>query len=179
MSQREEWPAWATEPIHVVDADPAWQVRGEQERQTLEDCLAPWVRDRIEHVGSTAVPGLPAKPIIDLQAAVADLEVADAVAATLAPYGWYFVGPGLDRRPWRRLFVKVVDGHRAAHLHLMTAGSSRLSEQRAFRDALATDLALRKAYAALKRDLAAQHTDRAAYTDAKGDFVRMVLSRSG
>jgi len=70
VSGQQHWPAWATEP---VDADPAWTVQGEQERDHLETLLAPWLIAHIEHVGSTAIPDLPAKPIIDLQAPVSDL----------------------------------------------------------------------------------------------------------
>jgi GrpB-like predicted nucleotidyltransferase (UPF0157 family) len=58
--------AWATEPVDLVDADPGWIVRGEQERAHLATLLAPWLVGRVEHVGSTAIPELPAKPIIDL-----------------------------------------------------------------------------------------------------------------
>ena len=60
---------------------------------------------RRPNVGSTAVPGLAAKPILDLQAAVADLACAPRIAAVVAPTGWHHVPPVLDRRPWRRFFV--------------------------------------------------------------------------
>ena len=60
MSGDPLWPAWATEPVDLVDADPAWIVQGEQERDQLETLLAPWLIARIEHVGSTAIPDLPA-----------------------------------------------------------------------------------------------------------------------
>jgi hypothetical protein len=73
VSGQQHWPAWATEPVDLVDADPAWTVQGEQERDHLETLLAPWLIAHIEHVGSTAIPDLPAKPIIDLQAPVSDL----------------------------------------------------------------------------------------------------------
>ena len=65
---------------------------------------------------------------------MADLSVADDVAATLAPFGWHFVGPELDQWPWRRFFVKVMDERRRVHLHLMTVGDPRWDEQLAFRD---------------------------------------------
>ncbi|WP_081845396.1 GrpB family protein [Mycolicibacterium aromaticivorans] len=70
-------PPWATEPVDLVGADPSWAVRGEQERDYLETMLTPWLIGRIAHVGSTSIPNLPAKPIIDLQAPVADLADAD------------------------------------------------------------------------------------------------------
>ena len=119
-------------------------------------------------VGSTAVPGLAAKPILDLQAAVADLRCAPSIAAVLGPEHWHYVDPDLDARPWRRFFIKASDGHRVAHLHVMTLGSARWSEQLAFRDALRADRRLVESYAAMKVALAAQHADdREAYSAAK------------
>lgn len=172
------WPAWAAETVDVRPPDAAWQERGEQERQLLEASLAPWLVASVEHVGSTAVPGLAAKPILDLQAAVADLQCAPCIADTLAPTGWHYVVPDLDGRPWRRFFVKVADGRRAAHLHLMTRDSARWKEQLVFRDALRADPTLAETYATLKRTLAAQHADdRELYTAAKTDFVHAVLAR--
>ena len=114
MSGEQPWPDWATEPVDLVDADPSWTVRGEQERDNLETLLAPWLITRIEHIGSTAIPGLPARPIIDLQAPVTDLGDADPIAAALTPHAWHYVDPELDQRPWRRFFVKVTDGRRSA-----------------------------------------------------------------
>jgi GrpB-like predicted nucleotidyltransferase (UPF0157 family) len=136
VSGQQHWPASATEPADLVDAGPAWTVRGEQERDHLETLLAPWLIPHIEHVGSTATPDLPAKPIIDIQALVSDLRDQGPIAAAVAPHDWHYVDPDLDQRPWRRLFVKVTDGLRSAHLHVMTPASPRWYQQIAFRDAL-------------------------------------------
>lgn len=172
-----DWPAWATEKAEVRPPDAGWQRRGRQECRPLETDLAPWLVALAEHVGSTAVPGLPAKPILDLQVAVADLTCAPDIAAALAPAGWHYVSPELDRRPWRRFFVKVVNGARAAHLHVVSRDSARWGEQLAFRDALRDDPTLVQRYAALKRVLVLEHADdREAYTDAKGGFIRAVLA---
>ncbi len=172
------WPAWATESVEVRPSDPGWQQAGERERQALEVALAPWLVARVAHIGSTAVPGLAAKPILDLQAGVANLCAAPVIAETLTPSGWHYVTPDLDRRPWRRFFVKVSGDRRIAHLHVMEKDSARWEEQLAFRDALRGDTDLVEAYAALKRELAARHgADREAYTAAKADFIRAALER--
>jgi GrpB-like predicted nucleotidyltransferase (UPF0157 family) len=71
-------PAWATEGVEVRPADPAWQRPGEGLRRKLDMTLARWLVAPVEHVGSTAVPGPAAKPILDLQAAVVDLDCASA-----------------------------------------------------------------------------------------------------
>jgi GrpB-like predicted nucleotidyltransferase (UPF0157 family) len=171
-------PAWARERIELRPPDGGWQQRGEQEARLLGAALADWLVAPVEHVGSTAVPGLPAKPILDLQAAVGDLKSAPNVAAALTPDGWHYVPPELDGRPWRRFFVKVVDNRRVAHLHLMVAGTERWSEQVAFRDALRADPALLQRYATLKKALATRHADdREAYTRGKVNFVRAVLAQ--
>lgn len=120
------------------------------------------------------MPGLVAKPVIDLQAPVRGVD--DVPVAALAEHGWALVPPELDERPWRRFFVHVVDGHRAAHLHVLPADSTWRRDHLAFRDALRADPRLRDAYADLKRRLAAEHgDDREAYTQAKTAFVRAVL----
>ncbi|WP_166518250.1 GrpB family protein [Candidatus Blastococcus massiliensis] len=165
--------------MQVRESQKGWQRRGEQLCRQLDVTLAPWLVASVEHVGSTAVPGLAAKPITDVQAAVLELECADTIADVVAPFGWHLVPAELDARPWRRLLVQVVDEHRAAHLHLLPAGSARWSEQLAFRDALRADPVLVHRYADLKRTLAAQHAaDREAYTAGKAGFVRSVLERS-
>jgi len=172
------WPVWATARVKVQPADPQWQRLGERLREELNVALARWLAAPIQHVGSTAVPGLPAKPVLDLQAAVSDLGCAPAVAEALAGNGWHLVPPKLDGRLWRRFLVQAVGDVRVAHLHLMAVGSERWVEQLAFRDALRAEPVLRQCYAALKQDLAADHADdREAYTAGKADFICAALGR--
>ncbi|PKQ59277.1 hypothetical protein B5566_04390 [Mycobacterium sp. MHSD3] len=171
-----QWPSWAVDNVEIVVYDPDWAVRGARERQRLDMLLAPWRSRNVEHIGSTAVIGLAAKPIVDLQASVASLEVAEGVAAALTSHHWHYVPPHLDRRPYRRFFVKIVDGHRAAHLHLMTHNAVRWHQQLAFRDALRANRDLVRAYSELKFLLAAKHrNNREAYTAGKQKFINDVL----
>jgi GrpB-like predicted nucleotidyltransferase (UPF0157 family) len=171
-------PAWAYERAEVRPYNPAWPDRARMECEQLTEVLAEWLVDGVEHVGSTAVPGLAAKPIVDLMASVTDL---DAVAeeAPLLAAGWHYVPPDLDRRPWRRFFVKPDESgqHREAHLHLIRAGHPRWTQQLAFRDALRRDDGLARQYEDLKRHLSADHgQDREAYTEGKAEFVATVLA---
>ena len=157
-------------------AQQVWHRRGEHLSRQLDVALAPWLVAPVAHVGSTAVPGLAAKPILDVQAAVLDFACAEPVARALGPAGWHLVPAEFDARPYRRFLVLVVDDHRAAHLHLLLAGSARWVEQLAFRDALRADPTLVRRYAELKQALAAEHSgDREAYTAGKAQFVRDVL----
>jgi GrpB-like predicted nucleotidyltransferase (UPF0157 family) len=173
-------PAWAHERAEVRPHDPRWIARGEAECCRLADLLAPWLVDGVEHIGSTAVPGLAAKPIVDVMASVSDLDTVVAQASgLLAVEGWSYVAPELDLRPWRRFFVKpdVSGQRREAHLHLIEVGHVRWTDQIRFRDALRNDVRLAQAYEDLKRRLAQQSGhDREAYTAGKAAFVARVLA---
>jgi GrpB-like predicted nucleotidyltransferase (UPF0157 family) len=172
-------PAWVYEKPELRPYDPRWKEQGEAEAVRLTNLLARWLTGGVEHVGSTAVPGLAAKPIIDLMASARDVdEVVAQAGGALAADGWWYVPPDLDLRPWRRFYVKPDDSgqHRVAHLHLIPADHPRWDEQLVFRDALRADPALARGYADLKRRLSAAHSgDREAYTEAKADFVAGVL----
>ena len=171
-----DWPKWATEPVQLEAPDPAWQDQGAHLCRQLDGLLARWLVEPTQHVGSTAVPGLVAKPIIDIQAAVAGFNSVDAIAEVLSPSGWHLVPTDLDGRSWRRFLVKVVDGHRAAHLHVLPAGSTGWDEQLAFRDALRAAPVLVRRYAELKHALATRYADdRESYTNAKTEFIHSVL----
>jgi GrpB-like predicted nucleotidyltransferase (UPF0157 family) len=141
--------------------------------------LEKWLLSSIEHVGSTAIPGIVAKPVIDLMAQVTDNDtVVDQVGGVLDGMKWKHVPPELDDRPWRRFFAKASpDGrHRLAHLHLMNPGAARWNQQLQFRDALRADPALRDEYATVKSRLASTYADdRERYTDEKASFVTRVL----
>lgn len=175
----EAWPAWATEPVRIVAPDPAWATRGAAASAWLGGVLAPWLVAGVHHVGSTAVPGLAAKPILDLMAGVRDLAAAPDVAAFLAPRAWHLVPPELDARAWRRLLVQVQDDRRVAHLLLVRPGHPRWTEMLHFRDRLRGDADLAARYARLKRASAAAHPrDREAYTARKTSFVQEILNQA-
>ncbi|GAA1674919.1 GrpB family protein [Fodinicola feengrottensis] len=174
-------PPWAYEKAEVHAHDRRWTETARIECSRLARLIGPWLVDGVEHVGSTAVPGLAAKPIIDLMASVADPDVVVAEASErLAADGWCYVPPELDQRQWRRFFVKPdsTGQRRIAHLHVIPSGHPRWAEQIAFRDALRQDNRLVRSYEDLKRRLADQHGhDREAYTNAKAEFIAEVLQR--
>jgi len=171
------WPAWATAPVEVVDPDPSWSEQGTRLSQAMGDLLAAWLVGSVEHVGSTAVPGLPAKPIIDLLAPLRSLDDSRSAARGLRIAGWHLVPPDLDGRPWRRLYVLPNGDRRLAHLHLVAWDHPRVAMTVLFRDRLRTDPDLAEAYGQLKREAAAVHRDdREAYTRAKAAFIDDVVS---
>jgi XTP/dITP diphosphohydrolase len=176
-SNSESWPIWATEPIRIVQPDPSWPEKALQLLHQLERQLSALGVRAIEHVDSTAVPGLPAKPIIDLVAEVPTFDTIEDIAQRLRPTGWHYVPPELDQRPHRRLFIRVENDKRSAHLHFLLPGSDARTAEILFRDLLARDGQLKKQYAALKQSLAAQFPDdREAYTRSKTTFIKNALA---
>ncbi len=165
-----------------MDPDPEWATKAECFAAEIRDLLGGWFSGPVAHVGSTAVPGLAAKPIIDLQATATDPAAAMAARQhALAAASWFFVPRELDQRAWRWFIVRAdaAGRHRLAHLHLMRPDEPRWHEQLAFRDALRASPALTEEYARLKAHAAREHrNDREAYTDAKQAFVRRALSQN-
>jgi GrpB-like predicted nucleotidyltransferase (UPF0157 family) len=164
----------AQAPIELIAYDDGWPAKFEAERTLLEAVLAPWLAGRIQHIGSTAVPGLPAKPVIDIMAPVLSLDASrDAIeAAATAGYVYFPYKP--DAMHW---FCKPTPTHRTHHLHLVPIGSPLWHQRLAFRNALRGDLALAAEYAELKARLAAQFAlDREAYTEGKTPFITRVLA---
>lgn len=159
--------------IRIEPYDPAWPASFESEREALEAAIGSWAVGGIHHVGSTAVPGLAAKPIIDILVGVEDLESSRACFEPLAGLE-YLHAPYLpEEMHW---FCKPDPERRTHHLHLAPTAGSRYGEELAFRDRLRADRGIAERYATLKQDLAARFgDDRDAYTDAKTDFIREVL----
>lgn len=171
------------EAVEVVEYDPAWVVRFEQERAHLLACMPAGLIVRIEHFGSTAVVGLAAKPIVDMVVEVRDVEEARVVVRQiLEPQGYdCFWRPtaGDDIPPWYTWCIRRdASGTRTHHLHFGAAGFK--DAELRFRDILRQHPEIAQEYAALKRRLATEHrNDRVTYTQAKGQFIRRVMEQWG
>ncbi len=153
--------------IEVTAYDQRWPALFTDWHDRLAAALGP-AAIRIEHVGSTAVPGLAAKAIVDIQVSVDDTESEEAYL------------PGIEgadlqlrlREPGHRYFRPPSDRPRDVHLHVCDAGSDWERDHLLFRDYLRAHPAVRDAYAELKRELAQRYPDdRLAYTDAKSAFI--------
>jgi GrpB-like predicted nucleotidyltransferase (UPF0157 family) len=167
------------EPVILVDYDPAWRDRFLAQAARLTAILQPWLAVPVEHVGSTAVHGLRAKPVVDILAPVVSLAQAEAAIAVLTADGWLF-WPDDPNRSYRMWFLRPEPEARTHHLHIIQHDHPAARAELAFRDVLRRDPGAREAYAALKDRLTVQHrTDRDAYTDAKCDFIRSVLHAAG
>jgi GrpB-like predicted nucleotidyltransferase (UPF0157 family) len=161
--------------VRIVPYDTGWPAEFEAERARLEPVLAPWLAGGIHHVGSTSVPGLGAKPVIDILAGVTSLEESRAAIEPLEALAYWWYPYQEERMNW---FCKPSPEHRTHHLHLVVPGSEAWREELAFRDALRAEPDTARAYEELKRRLADEHLhDREAYTVAKTEFVESVLAR--
>lgn len=167
----------AEAPVHVVAYDPEWPRLFESERRLLVEAVGPWLAgDAIEHIGSTAVPGLDAKPVVDIMAGVASLDASRAAIAELERLEYCYFPYRADVMHW---LCKPSPAHRTHHLHLVPVGSALWNERLAFRDYLRTHDDAAREYAALKHRLAEAHRyDREAYTDAKAPFVQRILAEA-
>jgi GrpB-like predicted nucleotidyltransferase (UPF0157 family) len=158
-----------TQPIEIVDYDPSWPGLFEAEAAQLAEALGDRVVGGIHHVGSTAVPELGAKPIIDILAGVRGLAEARECIPLVQPLRYSYAPYRDDEMAW---FCKPDPDARTHHLHLVPVDSTRFRAELAFRDRLRSDGATAREYEALKRKLAARHGgDREAYTEAKTAFI--------
>ena len=163
------------DPVRLSDPDPDWPAAFAAEAARLAPALGPHVA--LHHIGSTSVPGLRAKPIIDVLAVAPDLARFDAAAPGMAGLGYEAMGPfGIEGR---RYFRRVEEGVRTHHLHGFAAGSRHVARHLAFRDFLRAHPAEAAAYAALKQGLAMRHPeDWTAYGEGKAAFVRTMEARA-
>jgi GrpB-like predicted nucleotidyltransferase (UPF0157 family) len=170
-------PTHRSQGLEIVDYDSRWPEQFARERDAVSPTLAPWLAGPIEHIGSTSVDGLPAKPVIDIMVPVRGLAQSRPAIALMHLHGYVYFPYKADQMHW---FCKPDPYQRTHHLHMVPVDSPLFRERLAFRDALRSDSQLRDRYALLKRQLACTHPhDREAYTDGKGPFVSEVLDALG
>ena len=167
------------QPIELVDYDPTWSARFVEQKTRLTMILNPWLAREIEHIGSTSVPGLRSKPIVDILAPVHSLAASRAAMPILEGDGWLFWpdDPNQDYRLW---FLRPNPTARTHHLQIIQHNHPSFRALIVFRDVLRRDVKARAAYSALKADLANEHqSDRNAYSNAKTEFVQAILEAEG
>jgi GrpB-like predicted nucleotidyltransferase (UPF0157 family) len=171
------------EDVDVVPYDPRWPALFEAEKAHLLACLPQGLIKRVEHFGSTAVPGLCAKPVVDLLIEVSSLEeTREKVPPILEPQGYdYFWRPLGNENvpPYYAWFIKRGPrGERTHHIHMVEAHFEHW-DRLYFRDWLRTHPDDARAYGELKMRLAKEHpNDRIAYGEAKGAFIREITAKA-
>jgi GrpB-like predicted nucleotidyltransferase (UPF0157 family) len=156
----------------------AWLVAGSRLREEVRASLGPLVAG-IEQIGSSSVPGLLSKPIVDLAAGLVEADGLAAVTERMESIAWVYRGDAgdngghvfvLEDRPW----------HRVAHLHVVEHDGTQWRRYIRFRDLLCRSSDARERYEVVKSRLAGQHgTDRKAYTDGKTEVVEQLLAEFG
>jgi GrpB-like predicted nucleotidyltransferase (UPF0157 family) len=158
--------------VRLVEYDPQWPALFEEEAQRISLAVSP-LPLTLHHVGSTAVPGLVGKPVLDILAGYDDPARRSDYINVLSLAGYQYRGE--QEIPGRDFFRRGAP--RAYHLHLAETGCEFWREHLAFRDLLREDPVLRDKYGSLKRRLAMQYPrDRGSYIDAKGPFIRETLA---
>jgi GrpB-like predicted nucleotidyltransferase (UPF0157 family) len=164
------------DPVELVPYDPRWPAAFQAEADRLVTALRS-PSFTIEHVGSTAIPGLGGKPVVDLMLGAPSLSAIDARRPAIESLGYEYLPHQEAVIPGRRFFVKCVGDRRAFHLHAVQAGSAFWIEHLAFRDRLRGDPGLAAAYHGVKTDLARRYRhDREAYASGKSAFISTVLA---
>ena len=161
------------DPVVLAEPDPAWPGRFASIRERLLRAIGA-AAVRVDHVGSTAIPGVSAKPVIDVQVSVVDVEDEAAYAPAIVSLGWPLRAreAGLGHR-----FFRDPSGTpRRVHIHVCQAGGEWERQHLLFRDYLRAHPERARAYDALKRALVDRYADaRLAYTEAKGPFIEETL----
>jgi GrpB-like predicted nucleotidyltransferase (UPF0157 family) len=167
------------EPVHIVAYDPSWPTLFAQERNLILQAVGQWIEE-VEHVGSTAIPGLDAKPVVDLVVGLKDMSDALSLVEPLRSLGYSYWAEGAKAH--HHLFVRFVDlemSARTHNLHVVEAGGQYWEERLLFRDYLRKHPETAKKYARLKHRLATRHRDdREAYSPLGAD-IRGSQERQG
>lgn len=161
-----------TRKIEVVDHHPDWAQQFKEEAARLTAVLAPELV-AIYHLGSTAIPGIKAKPVIDIWIEVKDIEQIDRYNVAMQHLG--YVAQGENGIPGRRYFRKGSDQNHTHHVHIYQVGSPDVQQCINFRDYLRAHPAAAQAYSHLKEQLARQFPwDSVSYTEGKTAFVQAI-----
>lgn len=166
-----------SETVILSAYSPLWPSIFEIEKERLTRIFGGTVA--IEHIGSTAVPGLGGKPIIDVMLGAPELALFERHIDDLAANGYRYVPEFEKSVPERRYFTKMDGQPGNFHVHAVVLNSPFWRRHLVFRDALRRDPELAARYWKIKQQLAKRHpNDRGAYTDAKSAFIREVEQRS-
>ena len=166
------------EKIIIKEYDTKWPQLFETEKAALMEAIGHYVAD-IQHIGSTAVPGLAAKPVIDIMVGLRRLLDAQDCILPIEGMEYEYVPEFEDEFPDRRYFRKSINGKRTHQIHVVEINTDFWKRHLAFRDHLRSHSETANEYAALKKELAKQfENDREGYTNAKTIFIENVLANN-
>ena len=164
--------------VTIAEYSPVWRELFEREKKLLKTVLGETVGS-IEHVGSTSIVGLAAKPIIDIMIGLHDFSVTDKLVPEIETLGYKYVPEYEDVMPHRRYFKKKAGETSTHHIHMVEIGSEFWQRHLLFRDFLRANPSVAAEYAALKKKLAKlEWDDKNEYTDAKTAFIKNIENRA-
>ncbi|MDP4173425.1 MAG: GrpB family protein [Bacteroidota bacterium] len=160
--------------IVLYEYSEEWISLFKKEKHLLQEALGSKT-SIIEHIGSTSVKGLAAKPIIDIMIGLFDFSEADSLIVEIKALGYEYIPEYEDVMPYRRFFKKIMDGKVTHHIHMVSEGSEFWRRHLLFRDYLRMNSDIANQYAALKKDLAKREwNDTNEYAEAKSEFIRKI-----
>jgi GrpB-like predicted nucleotidyltransferase (UPF0157 family) len=164
--------------VTVVEYRPEWRKMFEDEKRILQTTLGE-IPAQIEHIGSTAVAGLAAKPIIDVLVGLEDFSIADNVVPKIEELGYEYIQKYEDEMPFRRFFKKEQDKIRTHNIHMVGIDSEFWERHILFRDYLRQNPDIAGQYASLKKELAGCEWDNVnEYADAKTEFIKEIENKA-
>ena len=175
MTEADPWQSLGTRSGHIEIAEysPDWPVVFEREAAAILEACRPWVTE-VHHVGSTSVPGLAAKPLLDMMPIAAGPAEGLEAVPRMTALGYLYDGE--SGIPGRFYFDRIVDGRTVAHVHMLPVGHPDARKHLVFRDHLRTHPDAAREYERLKRELASKfRDDRRTYTDSKADFINGII----
>lgn len=160
-------------PVILEDYDSSWPRKFEEEKELLLNLIGNWFYGSVEHVGSTAIPNMIAKPVIDIIFGVKSLKESRPAIDVLKKNGYEYWPYKEEVMHW---FCKPSDAFRTHHIHLIPFESPLWKERIKFRNILLSNKIIANDYAALKRELSDKYkNDREAYTEKKWPFIKSIL----
>ena len=163
--------------IIIEDYNPNWKTLFESERLLLVEAIKEEDVE-IEHIGSTSVDGLGAKPIIDIMIGLKDFSTANNHISSFESLGYHYISKYEEVMPYRRFFTKALNGKRTHHIHMVQLGTEFWSRHLSFRDHLRTDKMDRDNYFELKKDLSKREWESGnEYAGAKSEFIKGIENK--
>jgi GrpB-like predicted nucleotidyltransferase (UPF0157 family) len=164
--------------VSVVEYRPQWRKMFEEEKQLLQAVLSEFLA-KVEHIGSTSVDGLAAKPIIDIMVGLPDFSIIDNLVPIIETLGYKYIRKYEDEMPFRRYFVKSLSGMRTHQIHMVEIDSEFWERHLLFRNYLRQNPEMASEYAVLKQQLAeCEWRDVNEYADAKTEFFKSIENKA-
>lgn len=164
--------------VVIEEYNASWPVLFSEEKRKLENIFQ-LENIAIEHIGSTSVPGLGAKPVIDIMIGVSDFSMANNFISGLEGLGYQYISSYESMMPFRKFFIKDALGKRTHHIHLVEFNTDFWKRHLAFRNYLRENNEVKDEYYLLKKELSEKEWNSGdEYAAAKADFINEVLNKA-